>query len=167
MFGRKGAEFMSILSTLQAGTAKRCKRLGRGIGSKRGKTCCRGQKGAGSRSGYKRRYGNQGGQLPLYRKLPTRGFTRGRFIKEHIAINLTFIETHFADGEEVSLKTLQEKKRVKNRLPGGLKILANGELKKKVTIRATAISKEAVKKLEKENIPFEIIVREKTEKKKS
>jgi large subunit ribosomal protein L15 len=159
---------MSILSTLVAGTAKKTKLLGRGLGCKHGKTCGRGQKGAGARSGYKRRYGKEGGQFPLFKKLPIRGFSRGRFIKEQFAINLSFIESHFADGEIVSLETLHEKKRIGKKFPsGGLKILANGEITKKVTIEAASISKAAIEKLEKASIPYKIVEREKVQEKKS
>ena len=73
-------------------------RVGRGIGSKRGKTCCRGHKGDKSRSGYKRRYGKEGGQLPLYRKLPTRGFSNLGFKEQPFSINLSRIEEIFEDG---------------------------------------------------------------------
>ena len=136
---------------------KKVQRVGRGIGSKRGKTCCRGVKGDGSRRGYKRRFGYEGGQLPLYRKLPVRGFTNGRFTSDVYSINLSLIEKLYKSGEVVNLASLREKGYAP-RAPGeGLKILANGELTKKVTIEAHAFSKEALVKLESAKISFKQI----------
>jgi len=136
---------------------KKIQRVGRGTGSKRGKTSCRGAKGDKSRSGYKRRYGQEGGQLPLFRKLPTRGFTRGRFIKEHCAINLEMIEKHFQEAEIVNFESLRQKGFASRELPGGIKILGKGELTKKVEIHAHAFSKSAREKLEKNKISFKEI----------
>ena len=136
---------------------KKVQRVGRGIGSGRGKTSGRGEKGDGSRSGYKRRYGYEGGQVPLYRKLPIRGFTRGRFEKPSQAITLAFIEQYFNDGEVVNMATLREKGLIHRRLPAGIKILSNGELTKKVTIEANAISKAALQKLEENKISFTLV----------
>lgn len=128
---------------------KKIQRVGRGPGSKRGKTSCRGHKGDKSRSGYKRREGKEGGQLPLFRKLPTRGFTRGRFLKEHLAINLGMIEALYNEGETVNFTSLFQKGLASRQLPGGIKILGGGELTKKVKIEAHAFSKSALEKLEK------------------
>jgi large subunit ribosomal protein L15 len=136
---------------------KKVQRVGRGVGSGRGKTSGRGEKGDGSRSGYKRRYGYEGGQVPLYRKLPIRGFTRGRFEKPSQAITLALIEQYFNDGEVVNMATLREKGLVHRRLPAGIKILANGELTKKVTIEANAVSKSALQKLEEKKISFTLV----------
>ena len=80
---------------------KKVQRIGRGIGSKRGATSGRGGKGDSARQGYKKRFGYEGGQVPLYRKLPIRGFTRGRFIKASMAIGLATIDAHFENGETV------------------------------------------------------------------
>ncbi|MBS0624840.1 MAG: 50S ribosomal protein L15 [Verrucomicrobia bacterium] len=132
-------------------------RVGRGVGSGRGKTSGRGEKGDGSRSGYKRRYGYEGGQVPLYRKLPIRGFTRGRFEKPSQAITLALIETYFQDGEVVNMASLREKGLVHRRLPAGIKILSNGELTKKVTIEANAFSQAAAEKLQAKKISFTIV----------
>ncbi len=150
---------MNILSTLKNTfrTKKKVQRVGRGEGSGRGKTCCRGHKGDKSRSGYKRRYGNEGGQLPLYRRLPRRGFTRGAFVKESLAINFKLINVLFDDGDVVSLDTLQKKGFAKRRLPGGLKILSNGTLEKTVSIEAHAFSANAVKQLEEQSIQFKVV----------
>jgi len=133
------------------------KRKGRGPGSGHGKTSCRGHKGQGSRSGYKKRYGKEGGRMPLFMKLPTRGFTRGRFLKKSFAITLQLIDQFYQDGETVSLATLYDKGVVKKRVPGGLIILSTGELSKKVTIEAKRFSKETVKKLEDKKISFKTI----------
>ncbi len=136
---------------------KKVQRVGRGVGSKRGKTSCRGEKGDGSRSGYKRRYGYEGGMVPLHRRLPIRGFTRGRFIKPHLAINLSDIEKFFEDGETVSFETLFEKGIAPRKLTGGIKILSRGELTKKVTIKAQKYSQGAIKKLEENKISYTIV----------
>jgi len=130
-------------------------RVGRGMGSKCGKTCGRGMKGDKARSGFKNHFGQEGGQIPLYKKLPTRGFTNGRFKNVVFAINLGKIDKLFADGETVSLQTLQEKGYAPRRAPGGLKILSGGEISKKVTVMATSFSKSAEDKLKKSGISFQ------------
>ncbi len=135
--------------------SKKVQRVGRGVGSKRGKTCGRGNKGDKARQGYKQTYGQEGGQIPLYKKLPTRGFTNGKFRNVNFAINLGMIDKLYKDGEVVSLKTLQEKGFAPRRIPGGLKILSNGELKKKVSIQAAFVSEAAAEKLKKQGIPFQ------------
>ena len=132
-------------------------RVGRGIGSKRGKTCCRGHKGDKSRSGYKRRYGKEGGQLPLYRKLPTRGFSNLGFKEQPFSINLSRIEEIFEDGEKVSVETLIDKGFSPRKLTHGLKILGVGELNTKVIIEASSISKNALQKLEEKKIEFKLV----------
>lgn len=132
------------------------KRVGRGIGSKLGKTCGRGEKGAGSRAGYKRRYGKEGGNMPLFMKIPIRGFSNARFRTEYDAVNLDQIEAIFEEGETVNIDTLQSKGFASGRSKG-LKILGKGELTKKVKIRASAISNGARDKLTQAKIHFEII----------
>jgi len=149
---------MISLNTLQntSRPRKNVKRVGRGPGSGLGKTCGRGEKGAGSRSGYKRRYGYEGGQFRFYMKVPIKGFNNKRFRKAYDTINLQMINDHFEDGEMVSLETLYER----GFLTGstyGIKILGKGELSKKVTIEADAISDGAREKLEKANISFTIL----------
>ena len=128
-------------------------RVGRGIGSGRGKTCCRGGKGDSARQGFKMREGNEGGQKPLYRKLPRRGFCNERFRDEILAINLSTIETWFESGDVVNLETLKIKG-FGHRRVSGLKILGDGELKKKVIIEAHTFSKSAREKIEKNSISF-------------
>lgn len=136
---------------------QKIQRVGRGVGSKRGKTCCRGFKGDSARRGSKSRFGYEGGQLPLYRKLPIRGFSNERFRGEIYAINLRLIEQLFQDGETVNLQTLREKGYAPRAPSGGLKILSSGEITKKVTIEAHAFSKGTVAKLEKAGISFKQI----------
>lgn len=136
---------------------KKVQRIGRGIGSKRGATSGRGGKGDSHRQGYSKRYGYEGGQVPLYRKLPIRGFTRGTFVKPSVAISLSTLEEYFKDGETVSLITLREKGLVPRRIPGGFKILANGELTKKVKIEANHFSEAAEQKLKDKGIHYTVV----------
>ena len=135
--------------------SKRRSRVGRGPGSGVGKTCGRGHKGSGARSGYKRRYGNEGGQLPLYMKLPTRGFSRARFQQKLDSINLYQLDVLYEDGEVVNADTLYAHGYL-NGKTYGFKVLSEGELTKKVTIEAAAISAKAREKLEKAGITFSV-----------
>ncbi len=135
---------------------KRRRRVGRGVGSGLGKTCGRGVKGAGSRSGWKKRERYEGGQIPLYRKLPERGFTRGRFQKKLECINLAQIDRMYSDGEVVNVETLKEHNFFKGQVHG-VKILAEGELTKKVRFEVQAISKQAEEKLNKASLTFVIV----------
>ena len=123
---------MTLLSTLKNThtVRKNVQRVGRGVGSKRGKTSCRGHKGAKSRSGYKRRLGNEGGQLPLYRKIPCRGFSNARFEMDIYAINLARINELFQDGETVSRQSLIEKGVLPMTSKAEVKVLAGGKLTK-------------------------------------
>jgi len=132
------------------------KRRGRGQGSKLGKTCGRGEKGQGARSGAKRRWGNEGGNFPLYRKLPCRGFSNARFRVAYDVINLGQIDEVYKDGEVVNLETLTERGFVSGRTDG-IKLLGNGELKKKVSIEVDALSDTAREKLAKAKIPVKLI----------
>lgn len=135
---------------------KKVKRVGRGPGSGLGKTCGRGEKGAGARSGYKRRYGYEGGQFPLFKKLPIRGFSNAPFRKEYAAVNLAQIESMYEDGETVNAETLAQKGFITGRVYG-IKLLGNGELTKKVNIELNTISKTAMEKLHKAKITFTAI----------
>ena len=139
---------------------KRVQRVGRGLGSKRGKTCTRGVKGDKARRGYKGRFGYEGGQLPLYRKLPTKGFPNGRFKNDVHSINLGRLNQLFKEGDVVNLKTLRERGYAPRDPKGGLKILAQGDLKKKLTIEAHAFSKGAMEKLEKAKISFKVLAKQ-------
>jgi len=129
-------------------------RVGRGIGSKRGKTSCRGVKGDKARRGYKSNLGKEGGQLPLYRKVPTRGFSNRRFAKKGCAINLSRLNQLFKEGDTINLQELQKRGYASRRVEGGLKILSKGELKIKVRIEAHSFSKAALEKLEKGGISY-------------
>ena len=119
-------------------------RRGRGHGSGNGKTAGKGHKGQKARSGAPRP-GFEGGQMPLYRRLPKRGFTN-RNTKEIVAINLEVLE-RFENGATVSVETLIEQGIVKNPRDG-VKILGNGELTKKLTVKANAFSAAAKEKIE-------------------
>lgn len=136
---------------------KRRKRVGRGPGSKMGKTSGRGHKGQKSRSGYKVRGGKEGGQLPLYQKLPHRGFSNAQFKVPVFEINLGRINDAFEDGEVVNKQTLMEKGFPMRRMKGGFKVLANGDITKKLVIEANKYSKNAIVKLEKQGIEFKRI----------
>lgn len=132
---------------------KRRKRVGRGIGSGVGKTCGRGEKGAGARAGYKRREGYEGGQMRLFMKLPIRGFSNFRFRRALHTINISDIENTYENGEIVNLDTLAERGFIKGHTYG-VKVLANGEITKSVSIEMDAItlSKGARDKLQKAKI---------------
>lgn len=132
------------------------KRVGRGPGSGLGKTSRRGQKGQGARSGYKRRHGQEGGQVPLYRKMPTRGFSNAQFRRALTCINLGQIERMFENGETVTQETLRQKGWISGKCHG-IKILAEGELTKSVTIEADAYSASARKKLEAGKIDHKVV----------
>ena len=119
-------------------------RRGRGHGSGNGKTAGKGHKGQKARSGAPRP-GFEGGQMPLYRRIPKRGFTC-RNSKDIVGINLSLLE-QFEDGSVVTIETLKENGLVKN-TRDGVKILGNGELTKKLTIQANAFSAGAVEKIE-------------------
>lgn len=133
---------------------RQSKRVGRGPGSGKGKTCGRGEKGAGSRSGAKRRWGYEGGQMRLHMKSPKRGFSNVRFQKPFHVINLWQIEQVFDDGDVVNEQALRDN----GLLSGptyGIKLLGDGELTKKVTIQLTTISASAREKLHQAKISFE------------
>jgi len=122
-------------------------RKGRGPGSGNGKTAGRGHKGQNSRAGGGVRIGFEGGQLPLYRRLPKRGFTNARFKKEYAIINLGTLEKYFNDGDAVNIGVLLEKGILKKELCG-LKVLANGEFTKKIDVQAVIFSAAAKEKIE-------------------
>ncbi|MGI6716685.1 MAG: 50S ribosomal protein L15 [Eubacteriales bacterium] len=128
------------------GSTKPNYRKGRGPGSGNGKTAGRGHKGQNARSGGGVRPGFEGGQLPIYRKLPKRGFTN-RFAKEYAIVNLDKLNDFFEDGETVNLETLFNFGLVRKELCG-LKVLGQGELTKKLTVQASVFSKSAKEKIE-------------------
>ena len=119
-------------------------RAGRGHGSGNGKTAGKGHKGQKARSGAPRP-GFEGGQMPLYRRLPKRGFTN-RNTKDIVSINITELN-RFEDGAVVTIETLVENGVIKNP-KDGVKILGNGELTKKLTVKANAFSASAAEKIQ-------------------
>ncbi len=126
------------------GADRRRKRVGRGTGSGHGKTSCRGQKGQKARSGAHIHPWFEGGQLPLHRRIPKRGFTN-RFRKLYATINLKDLE-RFESGTKITPDLLQERGFVKD-LKAGLKILAEGVLSKPLSVAAHRFSKQAVEKI--------------------
>ena len=121
------------------------KRLGRGIGSGLGKTSGKGHKGAKARSGGGKRPGFEGGQMPLYRRVPKRGFTN-IFGPEYVIVNVERLEV-FENGAVVDANALIEKGIIKHTLDG-VKILGNGDLTKKLTVKAAKFTASAKEKIE-------------------
>ena len=134
---------------------KATKRVGRGAGSGMGKTSTRGENGQKSRSGASIKAWFEGGQSPLYRRIPKRGFNNARFRIEFATINLSDLN-RFNDGDVVTLELLKEKGIIKKELCG-LKVLGNGTLEKKLTIRANRFSSSAVTKIENAGGTAEVI----------
>ena len=147
---------MKLNELVSAPEAKSRKRVGRGPGSGMGKTSTRGQKGQKSRSGASIPAWFQGGQTPLYRRVPKRGFNNARFRTEYATINLSDLNKYFNDGETVTPEVLKEKGIIKNQLCG-VKVLGNGELEKKLTIKANRFSSSAVTKIESAGGKAEVI----------
>lgn len=138
------------LHTMQPneGSRKTRKRVGRGAGSGMGKTSTRGENGQNSRSGGGVRPGFEGGQSPIFRRLPKRGFSNARFKTEYAVINLSDLNK-FEDGVEVTPELLKDMGLVKNQLDG-IKVLGNGTLEKKLVVKAhkfSNVAKEQIKKL--------------------
>ncbi len=127
------------------GSRKSPKRVGRGPGSGLGKTSGRGQKGQKSRSGGGVRPGFEGGQMPLSRRLPKRGFTN-IFAKVYAEVNLSKLEAF--DNDTVVTPELLVEKGIIKKVNDGVKILGNGNLTKKLTVKATKFSKSAQEKIE-------------------
>jgi large subunit ribosomal protein L15 len=136
------------------GSVRNRKRLGRGTASGQGKTAGRGQDGQNSRSGGGTRPGFEGGQMPLYRRIPKRGFTN-IFATNYSEINLDTLN-RFEDGTEVTPEMLKELGIVKKQLDG-VKVLGRGELEKKLTVKAHKFSKSAVEKIEAAGGKVEVI----------
>lgn len=126
-------------------------RLGRGLGSK-GKTSGRGQKGQKARS--KTRLGFEGGQMPFYRRMPKRGFTNINR-KEYAIVNLSVLD-QFDDGTEVTPETLKESGAIKN-AKSGVKVLGNGKISKKLTVKASKFSNAAKSAIENAGGKIEVI----------
>ena len=128
------------------GAFKTSKRLGRGTGSGLGKTSGKGHKGQNARSGGGVRPGFEGGQIPLFRRLPKRGFSNAMFKVEYATINVSDLEK-FEDGAVVTPELLKEMGILKKQL-AGVKVLGNGNLTKKLTVKASKFSASAVEKIE-------------------
>ena len=121
---------------------KNRKRIGRGNSSGWGKTAGKGSNGQKSRAGGGVKPYFEGGQMPIYRRVPKRGFSNAIFKKEYTVISLAFLNENFNDGEEVSIETLFNKCLIKKGRDG-VKVLGNGELNKKLTVKVHKISKSA------------------------
>jgi len=137
------------------GAKQEKRRVGRGPGSGLGKTCGKGHKGQNARSGGGVKATFEGGQLPLYRRLPKRGFTNAKFKVEYAVINISDLN-RFEDGTTVTPALLKETGLVKKQL-AGIKILGNGELEKKLTIQANKFTASAIEKIEKSGSKAEVI----------
>lgn len=124
----------------------RPKRIGRGPGSGTGKTAGKGHKGQKARSGYKRRLGFEGGQMPLFRRLPRRGFNNKNFTTRYTIINVQDLDV-FDDGDEVTLQSVLDKGLTSMDTPL-LKVLGNGTLNKKLVVKADRFSASAKEKIE-------------------
>ena len=137
-----------------AGSTHVGKRKGRGVGTGNGKTGGRGHKGQHARSGGKVRIGFEGGQMPLVRRIPKRGFTNV-YAKPLTAVNVAALNV-FEDGAVVDAAVLVEKGIISN-CPYGLKVLSNGNLTKKVTVKAAAFSEAAKAKIEQAGGKAEVV----------
>ncbi len=131
------------------------KRVGRGPASGTGKTAGRGENGQNSRSGGGVRVGFEGGQTPLFRRLPKRGFSNAKFKKVYAVINLSDLNK-FDNGAEVTPEVLKDMGLVKNTLDG-IKVLGNGVLEKKLTVKANKFSASAFEQIEKLGGKAEVI----------
>ena len=145
------------LNTMYApeGATKTRKRVGRGTGSGLGKTSGKGHKGQNARSGGGVRPGFEGGQLPLFRRLPKRGFTNAMFKTTYAVLNLDDLNK-FENNATVTPELLKEMGILKNQL-NGVKILGNGTLEKKLTVQANQFSKKAKEEIEKLGGKAEVI----------
>ena len=137
------------------GATHRKKRVGSGRGSGLGKTCGRGQKGQKARSGGSINPVFEGGQLPLYRRLPKRGFTNHMFKTEYAVINVSDLN-RFNNGDVITPALLKEKGIIKKQL-SGIKVLGNGKLEKKLTIQANKFTKSALEKIKESGSKAEVI----------
>ena len=147
---------MKLESLPRANETKARKRVGRGPGSGMGKTSTRGENGQKSRSGASISAWFQGGQTPIYRRVPKRGFNNARFETKYATINLSDLEKHFNDGDVVTPEVLKERGIIKKQL-SGIKVLANGDLTRKLTVKANRFSSTAVTKIENAGGKAEVI----------
>lgn len=150
------ADYNPILSAPQ-GANKQPKRVGRGSSSGLGTTAGKGNKGQQSRSGGKTYVGFEGGQMPLYRRIAHRGFSNYPFKKEYVCINVDQLEAKFNDGETVDKASLISKGFISAKNASLVKILGNGDVKKKLNIVADKVSESAKAKIEKAGGSVKII----------
>jgi large subunit ribosomal protein L15 len=136
---------MDVLS--KSGPRRRRRRVGRGESSGRGKTSGRGHKGAKSRSGWGGMLAHEGGQMPIMRRLPKRGFNNSRFRKEYAILNVQDLDKYFEETEEVTLEAAIGRGITKKR-ETLLKILGKGDIQKKLTVKAHRFSATAREKIE-------------------
>jgi large subunit ribosomal protein L15 len=141
--------------SLVPGSKHVAKRLGQGIGSGTGKTSGKGNKGHKSRTGGGVRPGFEGGQMPLVRRVPKRGFNNARFAKEYQVVNLESLSSKF-EGGEISVKELHEARLVRS-LTQPVKLLAKGEVEKPFVVKVNAVSQGARKKIEAAGGKVEVI----------
>ncbi len=139
-----------------AGSKKRAKRIGRGLGSGHGRYATKGLKGQKSRSGGSKGAGFEGGQMPLQRRIPKRGFSNAPFKKEYAIVNLEDINKIINEFDIITPEILLQKGIVKD-LKDGLKILGDGEIKKSITVKTHAISKSALQKIQSAGGKVEVI----------
>lgn len=133
--------------TTRAGSHRKRKRIGRGSGSGSGKTSGRGHKGAGSRAGASRRAMSEGGQMPLFRRLPKRGFSNFEFQTVYDVVNVGDLEKRFRTGDHVTPEALLAAGLIRN-LRNKVKILGNGGLTHKLKVEAAKFSKTAAEKIQ-------------------
>ncbi len=145
--------------TKLAGRHKRRLRVGRGTGSGHGKTCGRGHKGAGSRAGSKRNRVTEGGQMPIFRRLPKRGFSNAAFRTRYNVINIATLEERFDANTHVTQAVLADAGLIRHRKLG-LKILGDGDLTKKFVIEADRFSKSAAEKIQSAGGEAKVLKRE-------
>jgi large subunit ribosomal protein L15 len=126
---------------------KRRKRVGRGTGSGTGKTCGRGHKGCGARSGGGVRRLTEGGQMPFFRRMPKVGFSNARFAKRYVVVNISDLEEYFEKGDMVNPAELRKRRLVSGSRDLKVKILGDGELSKSLTVKADKFSKSAETKI--------------------
>lgn len=150
------ADYNPILSAPQ-GANKQPKRVGRGSSSGLGTTAGKGNKGQQSRSGGKTYVGFEGGQMPLYRRIAHKGFSNYPFKKEYVCINVDQLEAKFNDGETVDKASLIAKGFISSKNASLVKILGNGDVKKKLNIVADKVSESAKAKIEKAGGSVKII----------
>ncbi len=146
--------------TIKVGKYKARKRIGRGEGSGHGKTSGRGHKGAASRSGWKRRLGYEGGQMPLIRRMPKRGFTNAPFRRLFHVVNIKQLEERFEDGATITPAALAEAGIIRDTsLP--LKVLGDGTLSRKLDVTAAKFSASARAKIEQAGGTITIVAKKK------